>query len=155
MPALDYQVIRLTAENIAVYIDELAAAEAETFAEAWSREEYLRDICENRLACYVALVQGERLLAYGNFWLVGDEGDVNNIAVLSAYRGQGLGVVLMQELHKACKELGGTRMTLEVRAGNAAAIALYEELGYKSSGVRPRYYQDNGEDAVIMWLDEI
>ena len=155
MPELKYQALRLTAENVDTYIDQMAVAEAEIFAEAWSKEEYLRDIKENPLACYVILAQGDQLLAYGNFWLIGDEGDINNIAVLPAYRGLGLGKVLMRELQSACKALGGGRMTLEVRVGNKRAIELYLALGYQIAGRRPHYYLDNGEDALIMWLEEL
>jgi ribosomal-protein-alanine N-acetyltransferase len=74
-----------------------------------------------------------------------------NVAVAPERRRAGVARGLISKL----VEEGGGRLpfTLEVRVSNRPAIAMYERLGFRSSGVRPRYYQDNGEDALIMWLD--
>ena len=58
---------------------------------------------------------------------------------------------MMAEIIQAAKQRGAVRMTLEVRPSNTAALALYTAFGFKSAGRRPHYYQDNGEDAIIMW----
>jgi ribosomal-protein-alanine N-acetyltransferase len=74
-----------------------------------------------------------------------------NVAVAPERRRRGVATRLIaQLLDEAGSELP---FTLEVRVSNRDAIAMYEKLGFRSAGVRPRYYQDNGEDALIMWLD--
>lgn len=151
--ANNYQIINLTAENYQHYIEEMAAIEASTFAEAWSQEAYINDICNNPNAHYTAVVNDGTLIAYANYWLIADEGNINNVAVNPKFRGFGYGKILMQSLIADCQQKGGTAMTLEVRASNSTAIALYEKLGFKSHGIRPHYYADNGEDALIMWLN--
>ena len=80
-----------------------------------------------------------------------DEAHITNVAIAPAYRGQGVGSQMMEEIIRVVKEQGITSMTLEVRPSNTAALALYAKFGFKSVGRRPHYYQDNGEDAEIMW----
>lgn len=149
----DYQIINLTAENYSRYIEQMAEIEQAAFAEAWSREAYEKDIRSNPNARYTAVVCGDELIAYANYWLIGGMGNINNVAVNSARRRQGFGKTLMTALINDCRQAGGNSMTLEVRQSNTAALTLYEKLGFVSHGVRPHYYQDNGENAVIMWLD--
>jgi ribosomal-protein-alanine N-acetyltransferase len=72
-----------------------------------------------------------------------------NIAVDPSLRRQGIAVALMEQL--IARAGSEAPYTLEVRPSNAAAIALYERFGFRSAGTRPRYYQDTGEDALIMW----
>ena len=82
----------------------------------------------------------------------GDDGEIGNVAVLPEYRGKGIAKALLtQALEYGKHELGMTLFTLEVRAGNAAAIHLYESAGFRTEGLRPRFYTDPVEDALIMW----
>ena len=82
----------------------------------------------------------------------GDDGEIGNVAVLPEYRGKGIAKALLtQALEYGEHELGMTLFTLEVRAGNAAAIHLYESAGFRTEGLRPRFYMDPVEDALIMW----
>ena len=76
---------------------------------------------------------------------------MTNIALTTSQRGRGLGKVLMEKLMRAAAERGAERMTLEVRPSNTPALRLYEGLGFAAIGVRRKYYQDNGEDAILMW----
>lgn len=149
----DYQIINLTADNYDRYIEQMAKIEQATFAEAWSRAAYQEDICSNPNARYTAIVCNDELIAYANYWLIAGVGNINNVAVSAAWRGQGFGKILMSALIDDCRKAGGSSMTLEVRQGNTAALALYEKLGFTGHGIRPHYYQDNGENAVIMWLN--
>lgn len=141
--------IELTAANIGRHIDELMLIEQEAFAQPWSREAYLEE-AERPISHLVALVEDGRLVGYAGFWQVLDEADVNNVAVAAACRGQGLGRLLMGGLLDMARLLGCTKVNLEVRAGNAAAIALYRGCGFVACGCRPGYYQDNHEDALLM-----
>ncbi len=143
--------IELTAENIDRYIDELMRIEEASFVEAWSREAYIEEAARP-ISHLLALVEDGRLFAYAGFWQVLDEADINNVAVSPERRGEGLGRLLLSGVLDTARLLGCREVNLEVRAGNLAAIALYESCGFKQSGRRAGYYQDNGEDALLMQL---
>ena len=148
----NYQVISLTKDNYLKYIDQMAEIEKASFYEAWTKEAYINDICNNNNAHYIAVISDDVLIAYANYWLIADEGDINNVAVAPPFRSQGFGLVLMEALIADCKKQNANAMTLEVRESNTNAIKLYEKLGFEKHGKRPNYYEDNGENAVIMWL---
>jgi ribosomal-protein-alanine N-acetyltransferase len=84
-----------------------------------------------------------------------DEAHLTTFAVLPAYRRRGIGGLLLTELLALSADLGAEVCTLEVRLGNAAARQLYGEFGFRPVGVRPRYYTDDGEDALIMTTDRL
>lgn len=135
------------------YIPQIAQIEKETFFHPWSENAFLEEL-KNENAFYTILEQDGLVLAYGGFWQIFNEAHITNIAVKKEYRHRGLGRQLCTQLIKSAKEKGITAMTLEVRVSNKNAIALYKSLGFTSCGVRPKYYPD-GEDALIMWLEEL
>ena len=96
-----------------------------------------------------------RVVGYGGLWLMVDEAHVTSVAVHPQFRGKGLGELLMLSLMDVALRLDARFVTLEVRVSNAVARALYEKLGFRQAGIRPRYYTDNNEDAVVMWSDEL
>jgi ribosomal-protein-alanine N-acetyltransferase len=98
---------------------------------------------------------GERVIAYAGIWLMVDEAHVTTFAVLPAYRRRGIGGLLLVQLMELAADLGAAVCTLEVRLSNAAARRLYQSFGFRPVGVRPRYYTDNGEDALIMTTDRL
>lgn len=132
-------------------IDRILEIETDAFATPWSRESLLFEIRENILAKYIVGEIDGYLVGYGGLWTVVDEGHITNIAVESKFRKNGVGEMILRELIKESLELGLAAMTLEVRVSNEAAIKLYEKMGFKSVGIRPKYYSDNNEDAIIMW----
>lgn len=95
------------------------------------------------------------LIGYAGLWLNLDEGHITTIAVASAYRGKGIGELLMNHLFSLAMDLGADVLTLEVRVSNQTAQQLYLKYGFKAVGKRVRYYTDNGEDALIMTTDSI
>lgn len=133
-----------------------------SFPTPWSRYAFLSELLENDRAYYLVariIPIGEprprraRPAGYVGCWLVLDEGHVTNVAVHPDYRGMGIGRKLMQAIEDLVREKGGKRMTLEVRRSNLIAQNLYRSLGYRRAGIRRGYYQDNNEDAFIMWKD--
>lgn len=82
---------------------------------------------------------------------ISGEGDINNVVVAAKFRNRGIAQALLRELLRQGEEMGIGDFTLEVRVGNAAAIHVYEKLGFVSEGVRPGFYDKPKEDAVIMW----
>jgi [ribosomal protein S18]-alanine N-acetyltransferase len=95
------------------------------------------------------------IIAYGGLWLMVDEAHVTSVAVRPEFRGRGLGELIMLVLLDVAMSKNARWMTLEVRMSNTSAQALYKKLGFRDAGVRPRYYTDNNEDAVIMWSEEL
>ena len=126
--------------------------EKQCFTVPWSYESLYQDIVENKLAFYIVdeLAAGQ-ICGYVGIWKIFDEGHITNVAVAPEYRRKHIARAMLEALMEVTAEAGIERYTLEVRAGNEPAIRLYEGLGFTSEGIRPGYYEDNGEDAIIMW----
>lgn len=122
----------------------------------WSGNAFESEI-ENQLGTYIVLIEAdtEKLVGYAGFWLILDEAHITTIAVHPDHRQSGLGEILLQNLIELGYKKEAKWLTLEVRAGNIGAQALYYKYGFKSLGLRTAYYQDNGEDALIMWTENI
>lgn len=132
-------------------IDAIMEIEKESFSTPWTRNAFEKEIKENMLAKYIVADLEGKAVGYAGIWLIIDEGHVTNIAVANAHRGKGIGKFLMMGLIDFCKDSGIHNMTLEVRASNIIAQNLYKKLGFLDCGIRPNYYADDHEDAVIMW----
>jgi ribosomal-protein-alanine N-acetyltransferase len=102
----------------------------------------------------VAELRGD-LVGHAALLVVADEGHVTSVAVAPDQQRMGIGRVLLAALCSDAEHRGLGAMTLEVRVSNAAAIALYRRFGFAPSGVRPGYYADDGEDALIMWIHDV
>jgi ribosomal-protein-alanine N-acetyltransferase len=132
-------------------IKPMAEMDALCFTTPWSEESFDREIRENRLAFYIVAEIGSRLAGYAGLWRVMDEGHITNVAVHPDFRRRGIGEALVSVLLAHTAANGVLSHTLEVRASNAAAISLYSKFGFEPAGLRKNYYEDNGEDAIIMW----
>ena len=128
----------------------VARVECESFPTPWSREDFWRE-ASNDFACYIVALDDAEIIGFGGCWISFEEAQVTNIALTASQRGRGLGKVLMEKLMRAATERGAERMTLEVRPSNTPALRLYEGLGFAAISVRKKYYQDNDEDAILMW----
>ena len=136
---------------VAEDIPDVVAIEATAFYDAWNAGMLLNEL-ENELTTYVVMEQEGRLVGYAGFWLVAGEAQVTRVAVAEAERGQGLGTRLTAAMVNKAWELGAEAVTLEARESNLAAQKAYLTCGFASEGIRPNYYEDNHENAVIMWL---
>ena len=132
--------------------DAVARVEAACFPVPWSRESFWRE-ASNEHTSYILAVDTEtnEIIGYAGCWILGDEAQITNVAILPEYRGCGAGTQLMAASIAAACARGATAMTLEVRPSNAPALALYHHFGFAEVGRRKGYYSDNGEDAIIMW----
>ena len=135
-------------------VDAVCAIEEATFARPWSRASIENELT-NSCARYVVLRRSGETVGYAGMWLVIDEAHVTNVAIRKDLRGQGLGEKLMRALIQLAADSGMIWMTLEVRRSNAAAQGLYRMLGFVDVGWRKRYYEDNGEDALLMGLEHL
>lgn len=131
------------------------AIESASFPTPWPPYAFRGELETNRMARYLVLRAGSRVIAYAGIWLMVDEAHVTTFAVLPAYRRRGVGGRLLCEVIELSAALGATVVTLEVRLSNAAARQLYQRFGFRPVGVRPRYYSDNGEDALIMTTERL
>lgn len=135
-------------------LDQVVAIERASFRTPWSRSAFLSELLENQRACYLVARNGSgAIVGYAGAWLVLEEAHVTNVAVHPDWRRQGVGEALMRAIMETTAQKGARRMTLEVRTSNETARRLYERLGFVKIGVRPRYYQDNDEDALVMWRE--
>ena len=128
--------------------------EKDGFRHPWSRELIERELghawSQVLLACEPDAAGGERVVGYVVFWLVHDEIHVLNVATAIEARRRGVGRRLMEEAEGVGRGRGARIATLEVRRSNEPAIALYRLLGYRQVGVRPNYYAEENEDAIVM-----
>lgn len=127
--------------------------EEEAFPTPWTEGAFRNELTNNHFAHYMIMECDGEVAGYAGMWLIMDEAHITNIAVRAEYRGRKLGERLVRELKQTAAFLGASRMTLEVRVSNRIARNLYEKLGFRSVGLRRGYYTDNGEDALIMWVD--
>jgi ribosomal-protein-alanine N-acetyltransferase len=132
-------------------VEEVSKLERLCFPTPWSQEAFRIEVERNRCARYFVVSDNSKLIGYGGMWLVVDEAHITNIAVHPDHRRQGTGRLIMKTLIEEAVRLGMTRMTLEVRVSNKAAINLYQSLGFEKGGLRKGYYANDGEDALIMW----
>ncbi len=142
-------------------LPQVIAIERRAFPTPWSLSMFVLELSRPSGVCLAAVEEGEyadgdgllraspRLLAYLICSRYGDAWHLMNIAVDPDMRRRGIATALLEELFSRAGE--GTGYTLEVRTSNAAAIRLYERFGFRAAGMRRRYYQDTGEDALIMW----
>ena len=117
----------------------------------WSEVSFFEEITKNEIARYVIAEIAGEIVGYAGIWLIHDEGHITNIAVRPDFRRQGIAKVLISRLLELAEAAGVKAYTLEVRASSESAISLYKDMGFKEHGVRKNYYEDNSEDAMIMW----
>ena len=143
---MTYTVVPMTYDHV----PQAAELERLCFADPWS-ERMLREHLDNQCAAAIAAVGDDRTVkGYAGLLVVLDEGYITNVAVRPAYRRQGIASDLLGVFERFARGHQLAFLTLEVRASNAAAIALYEKMGYARAGVRKNYYEHPREDAVIM-----
>ena len=124
------------------------------FRTPWSKNA-LESELKNDAAHYIVCETDGVVVAYAGMWAILDEAHVTNVAVAPNMRRRGLGKAIMLRLMQCALDIGAASMTLEVRTSNVAAQSLYASLGFKKAGVRRKYYSDTGEDAWILWNENI
>ncbi|WP_139905661.1 ribosomal protein S18-alanine N-acetyltransferase [Clostridium thermarum] len=132
------------------YIEGVLNVSMLSFPITWSKESFEQEL-SNRYARYVVAVKDGIVVGFGGMWIIIDEAHITNIAVHPEFRGFGIGSMLVDALMNICKIEGVTAATLEVRVSNFKAINLYKKFGFVEEGIRKSYYEDNKEDALIMW----
>ena len=121
----------------------------------WAKSSFYDELSNNLAKYYVAKTLDGELVGYAGTWHIIDEGHITTIAVKKEYMRNHIGEALIHSILEDCYNSGVKYLTLEVRTSNDPAIKLYEKYGFQSLGTRKGYYQDNNEDALIMWTENI
>ena len=129
----------------------LACLEQEIFTVPWT-EQMFADLLSHDYNLYLVAETEGKIIGCAGLTMLGEEGDIDKVMVDEHFRGHGIAVLLLQNLMNRAGSRGITSFTLEVRESNHPAIRLYERFGFRSEGVRPKFYEKPTEDALIMWL---
>jgi ribosomal-protein-alanine N-acetyltransferase len=139
------------------HLDAVMSIEPLTFGpNHWSRQIFINEL-NNEAGVYFVAVDSKstQVFGYSGFWLIGEEAHITTLAVHPDYQKQYIGERLLVNNILQARKFGAHWLTLEVRASNEPAQKLYSKYGFKSLGVLRRYYQDNLENALILWSDNI
>jgi len=135
---------------------EIIAIERDSFPSPWSENIFQNEMTNpiaRMLVGRIDRLPGKPVAGYVVYWQVADEMHLHNIAVRKDQRRKRVACLLLCEAIRASQSEGARRVTLEVRRSNLPAQNLYEKFGFSVKGVRPGYYSDTGEDALIFWAD--
>jgi [ribosomal protein S18]-alanine N-acetyltransferase len=136
-------------------LDAVQRIERASFTTPWPAYAYRQEIETNRLAHYIVARAGDEIVGFAGMWMMVDQAHVTTFAVDPKWRRKGIGGQMVRALLQMARPLGARQATLEVRLSNLAARRLYEKFGFRPVGIRPRYYSDDGEDALIMTTDDL
>jgi [ribosomal protein S18]-alanine N-acetyltransferase len=131
------------------------AIERASFSVPWPDDAYRNELATNRLASYVVARTDDAVVGFAGLWVMVDEAHVTTFAVDPRWRRRGVGERMLLTLLDISVARHAREATLEVRLSNMPARRLYEKYGFRPVGIRPRYYSDNGEDALIMTTDAL
>lgn len=131
-------------------IEAISRIESASFSMPWSAADFAALL--EKPYCFYLVAEADGVLA-GSCGMTNicNEGNIDNVVVAEEFRGQGIAQEMLRELIARGEKMGVEAFTLEVRVSNAAAIHVYEKLGFVSEGIRPRFYERPIEDAMIMW----
>lgn len=130
-------------------VQAIRAIDRQVYPKPWSEKLTVEQIARSKGRHFVA--ESNRVVGHAGMMFVADDAHISTIAVDPNYQRLGIATMLVDTLIECAATSIAGAITLEVRVGNDAAVSLYERLGFVSAGVRPRYYGDTGEDALIMW----
>ncbi|MFD1851560.1 ribosomal protein S18-alanine N-acetyltransferase [Oceanobacillus bengalensis] len=136
-----------------VDVEQVLEVERASFATPWTTDVFYQEIIDNAHAHYFVIEIDQKIVGYVGVWLVIDDAQITNIAIAPEYRGHRLGEKLFAFVMQMLNSVGVNRLSLEVRVSNIAAQKLYRKFGLVPGGIRKNYYTDNGEDAIVMWVN--
>jgi ribosomal-protein-alanine N-acetyltransferase len=136
-------------------LPEVQAIEQASFTTPWPPHAYRNELQTNRLAQYLVVRADDRVVGYAGIWLMVDEAHITTFAIHPAWRRRRLGERLLLAVLDVARARQAREATLEVRLSNLAARRLYEKFGFRPVGLRPNYYSDDREDALIMTTETL
>ena len=149
---LTVQIEEMTTEDV----NEVIKIEEASYGEHhWSKDSFYSEVSNNLARYYVAKDENNNILGDIGSWFIIEEAQITNVSVSPEQRRKSIGEALLVHVVQQCYKEKIKYITLEVRVSNEPAIKLYEKYQFKSLGTRKHYYQDNNEDALIMWTENI
>jgi len=137
-------------------VDDVLKIEEQAYGDHhWSKDSFYGELSNNLAHYYSAFNSDGDLIGYSGSWRVIDEAHITTIAVKPELKRKKIGEALLNRIIDDCYKNEIKYITLEVRESNTSAICLYEKYGFKSLGLRKGYYQNNNENALIMWTENI
>jgi [ribosomal protein S18]-alanine N-acetyltransferase len=131
------------------------AIERQVYPRPWSPNLFIAEMSETSNRTYLVARIDKEVVGYGGMITYGDEAHITNIAVDPSHHRRKIGTRLLYDLVRSALTFGAQAVSLEVRVSNWGAQRLYARFGFRPVGVRKNYYQETGEDALVMWTDSI
>jgi [ribosomal protein S18]-alanine N-acetyltransferase len=129
--------------------------EEANYPRPWTSTLFLSEIAQRRSRRYMVATIGPLVVGYSGLMVVDEDGHITTLTVDPAWHRRSIGTVLLLDQARAAPTLGVRHLTLEVRASNTSAQALYQRFGFAPVGVRRNYYPESGEDAIVMWARDV
>ena len=137
------------------HVRDVLSIERRVYPRPWSAALFFSEISQRKTRHYVVALVHKDVAGYGGLMVHEDEGHITTIAVMPEMQHSGIGTRVMLDLMEAARERGARTVALEVRVANWPAQRLYSWFGFRPIGVRKNYYAETGEDALVMWVDDI
>lgn len=134
-------------------IDEVMKIDQDSFSTPWTEDIFIHEVEENDYAHYFVVETDGKVIGYVGLWIVYEDAQITNIAILEKYRGYKIGEKLFGYGLQYAKGNGAERLSLEVRVSNKIAQNLYRKFGLVPGGIRKKYYTNDNEDALVMWVN--
>jgi [ribosomal protein S18]-alanine N-acetyltransferase len=131
------------------------AIERQVYPRPWSPSLFVAEMSEPSNRTYLVARMGRDVVGYAGMICYGDEAHVTTIAVDPEHHRRRIGTRLLYELVQSAIDMGARAVSLEVRVSNWGAQRLYARFGFRPVGVRKNYYQETGEDALVMWAEDV
>jgi ribosomal-protein-alanine N-acetyltransferase len=133
------------------HLDEVLRIERNEYVQPWTTTLFNSELAQRTSRRYTVAIVSGSIAGYAGLMLVEDQGHVNTLTVDGTLHRRGIGTLLLLDLARSAVEFGACHLTLEVRANNEAAKALYIKFGFAPIGIRRNYYSETNEDAIVMW----
>lgn len=137
------------------HIPAVYSIERRVYPRPWSPSLFYSEISRPSTRYYIVAKDGRKVVGYGGEAFVADEAHITNVAVHPDYQGAKVGTQIMMALTTEARRRGAETITLEVRVSNLIAQGLYRKFGFVPVGLRPRYYLETGEDALVMMVRDV
>ncbi len=137
------------------HLRNVVAIEEANYPRPWTSTVFLSELAQRRSRRYTVATIGPLVVGFSGLMVVEEDGHITTLTVDPAWHRRSIGTVLLLDQARAAPTLGVRHLTLEVRVSNTGAQALYRRFGFAPVGVRPNYYAETGEDAIIMWARDI
>jgi ribosomal-protein-alanine N-acetyltransferase len=137
------------------HVRDVLAIERRVYPRPWSAALFFSEISQRKSRYYVVAVHRKEVVGYGGLMVHEDEGHITTVAVQPESQHAGIGTRLMLDMVDEARKREARTLALEVRVANWPAQRLYSWFGFRPVGVRKNYYAETGEDALVMWVDDL